>query len=90
MSAIERIENEAAMVGFLDEYNVTGVFAAQGDKDSVSRSFAQWEELRQRLMVAIEAKALDDIQNILGIIRVLNKEFMVLAAKRYHELLQAD
>jgi hypothetical protein len=90
MSAIERIENEAAMVGFLDEYNVTGVFAAQEDKDSVSRSFAQWDELRQRLMVAIEAKALDDIQNILGIIRVLNKEFMVLAAKRYHELLQAD
>jgi hypothetical protein len=66
------------------------VFDAQEDKNAVSRSFTQWAELDQRLMVAIEAKDLDDIQKILGTLRVLNKAFMVLAAKRYHELLQVS
>jgi hypothetical protein len=41
-------------------------------------------------MMAIETKDLDGLYGILGEIRLLNKDFMVMASRRYHELLQAD
>ena len=91
LSAIERIEGEATQRGFLDQESILQLFDAKEDKEALSERFTQWEELRsKRLRVAIEAKALNDIHEILGEMRLINKEFMIMASKRYHELLKAE
>jgi hypothetical protein len=90
VSMIQRIESEAAQEGFLDDDGVSQLFEAQEDQDAVIESFVQWSRLRDRLMMAIETKDLDGLYGILGEIRLLNKDFMVMASRRYHELLQAD
>lgn len=86
--ALQKIESEAASLKFFDTTLVLSALKSKEDKDTVNEMFKEWGVLRRELMEKIEARHLDGVANVLETVREMNKTFMVLSAKRYHELLQ--
>lgn len=86
-SASSRMEIEAARGQLLVPEHITPAFP--GDEDKITGMFNDWKILRQALAQAIGAKDIGQVKRILEEIRRMNKDFMVLAARRYHELLEA-
>lgn len=86
-SAIMKIETEAAHMGFFDLESVTSAFDEPEDMAAIEEITAKYAELKQSLVDQKKTRDLRGIVDILMKIRDMNKNFLVRAAKRYHQLL---
>lgn len=85
---ISNIEREAAIEGLLTPDRLVGVFDSEKDQLAIKMMYPQWENIKNALETAIQATNIQEIQAQLDAMRALNKSFMVMASKRYPELVQ--
>lgn len=91
---LKRIEREAMDEGFRDRQMLTQLFSAT-DRKIVERNYDDWENYRNaqatgKLDRAFAAKDYVLLREGLIEVRAMNHSFMVLAAKRYAEMLAED
>lgn len=85
---LERLEADGAHLGFYFVDNVVSAFSDDQDKAKIKNMYDEWNGLRERLMKHKNAKNLSELNKALIEVRDINKGFMILAAKRLHELVQ--
>jgi hypothetical protein len=91
---LKRIEREAMDEGFRDRQMLTQLFSA-ADRKIVERNYDDWENFRNaqvtgKLDRAFATKDYVLLREALVEVRTMNHSFMVLAAKRYAEMLAED
>jgi hypothetical protein len=84
--AIQRIEAEGRDLGF----NRDILLAAFGpeDRSRVKQVIEEWGPLRGKLAEGVKAKNVGEILKVLEKLYSMNKDFLILAANRYIELLR--
>jgi hypothetical protein len=86
-SAIDKVLGEAAEAGYLVQEVVMEAFDCVEDKTALIEMFARWYPLQQRLFESIESRNSAHVLTLLDQVLDMNREFMVLTSRRYHELL---
>ena len=82
------IEKTAAYQRFITPDLLQDAFGSLAERRQVDALYTQWGEIRQELEEVLQRNNLDEITRLLEQLKGLNTAFMVLASKRYHELLQ--
>ena len=88
LQAIVNIEKTAAYQRFITPDLLQDAFGSLAERRQVDVLYMQWGEIRQELEEVLQRNNLDEITRLLEQMKGLNTEFMVLASKRYHELLR--
>jgi hypothetical protein len=88
LQAIVNIEKAAAYQRFITRNRLRDAFADPKECRQVDALYTQWGEIRQELDQVLQRNDLGEITRLLEQSKGLNAEFMVLASKRYHELLR--
>lgn len=88
LQAIVNIEKTAAYQRFITPDLLQDAFGSPAERRQVEALYTQWGEIRQELEQVLRRNNLDEITGLLEQMKGLNTEFMVLASKRYHELLR--
>jgi len=87
-SAIDKVLSEAIKYRYTLSDNVIAPFKNETDKNEISKMFKDWERLRKQISDKIKAKDIKKVRTILDGMREMNKNFLILAAKRYFELIK--
>jgi hypothetical protein len=88
LQAIVNIEKAAAYQRFITPDLLQEAFGSPAERRQVDALYTQWGEIRQELEQGLQRNNMDEITRLLEQSKGLNTEFMVLASKRYHELLR--
>ena len=88
LQAIKNIENVAANKRFITSDLIENAFEDLEERSQVRGLYSQWEGIRLELERVLQQKNLDKLKCLLEKLKGLNTDFMVLASKRYHELLE--
>jgi hypothetical protein len=88
MQAIVNIEKTAAFQRFITPDLLREAFGSPAERHQVDALYTQWWDIRSELEQVLQRKNSEEITRLLGQMKGLNTDFMVLASKRYHELLQ--
>jgi hypothetical protein len=83
---IIQIECEAASRGLLERYNLVESFN-DSDREAVDGMYETWYELREQLMKGIDTKDQAIIHATLQELGKINKHYLEIASKRYHEII---
>jgi hypothetical protein len=88
LQAMVNVEKIAAYQRFITPDLLQDAFESPAERRQVDMLFTQWGENRQELEEVLQQNNLDEITRLLERSKELNTAFMVLASKRYHELLR--
>ncbi len=91
LESVETIELESEKRGFKDEKNVQAYFGSdEAAKAKVGEMFGSWGLIREKLVIAVETEDLELAETVLRDMDRLQREFILLAAERYLELVRQD
>jgi hypothetical protein len=88
MAAIVNIEKAAAYQRFITPDLLQDAFGSPAERRQVAALYRRWEKIRRKLEQVLKRNNLDGVARLLEQSKVLNTEFMILASKRYHELVR--
>ena len=88
LQAMVNVEKIAAYQRFITPDLLQDAFGSPAERRQVDVLFTQWGEIRQELEQVLQRHNMDEITRLLEQSKGLNTAFMVLASKRYHELLR--
>ena len=86
--AIDNIVKVAAVQRFIASDLLRDAFESPAEQSQVEALYTQWGKIKQELEQVLQRKNLDELRRLLDQLKELNTSFMVLASKRYHELLR--
>jgi hypothetical protein len=86
--AIVNIEKAAAYQRFITPDLLQDAFGSPAERRQVAALYRRWEKIRRKLEQVLKRNNLDGVARLLEQSKVLNTEFMILASKRYHELVR--
>ena len=81
---VMQIESEASSRGLLERYNLVESFKGS-ERGEVDGMYDTWYEVREKLMKGIDTKDRDTVHHSLEELAGLNKRYLELASRRYHE-----
>jgi len=88
LQKIDWIRGESNRMGLRNPDDIVEAFSSKQDREKVAELVTnRWPAVLQDLAASIESRNLEDILLFLEAMLELNKDYMVLAAKRYHQLL---
>ena len=91
LGAIRNIERESEEFRFLDPHNVASAFSEEsGDRETVAEIFKNWELLREKLFLFSENNNADEMETLLGELRIINMTFLKMVSRRHCELIDKD
>ena len=81
---VTQIESEASSRGLLERYNLVESFK-DSERNEVNGMYDTWYEARDRLLKGVDAKDRDSVHRSLVELAELNKRYLTVASRRYHE-----
>ncbi|MFO7876397.1 MAG: toll/interleukin-1 receptor domain-containing protein [Desulfovermiculus sp.] len=88
LQKIDWIRGESNRLGLRNPDDIVEAFSSKQDREKMSELVTnRWPAAFQDLTASIESRKLESILHCLEAMLELNKDYMLMAAKRYHQLL---
>jgi len=83
---LQKIESQARLLGFFERDAWISAFA-RDERKQIKEILNDWTRVRKELMEKMDSRDVGGVINILRKLAAVNKSFLLLSAKRCHELL---